>query len=131
MTDFEHHAENSSLFSPVQEMELLILSKLKWDLSAVTPYDFLEHLLRQLQEDGALVQEQNTSNRLLQEEQFKKNTERIILNCAQEFRYVCLILKTKTRVSLKDIFIQVFFVHTKHAVICGDCDSSRAWDEGF
>ena len=131
LTDFEHHAENSSLFSPVQEMELLILSKLKWDLSAVTPYDFLEHLLRQLQEDGALVQEQNTSNRLLQEEQFKKNTERIILNCAQEFRYVCLILKTKSRVSLKDIFIQVFFVHTEHAVICGDCDSSRAWDEGF
>ena len=107
------------------------MSKLKWDLSAVTPYDFLEHLLRQLQEDGALVQEQNTSNRLLQEEQFKKNTERIILNCAQEFRYVCLILKTKPRVSLKDIFIQVFFVHTKHAVICGDCDSSSAWDEGF
>ena len=30
-------------------MELLILSKLKWDLSAVTPYDFLEHLLRLLQ----------------------------------------------------------------------------------
>ena len=69
-------------------MELLILSKLKWDLSAVTPYDFLEHLLRQLQEDGALLQEHNTSNRLLQEEQFKKNTERIILNCAQEFRFV-------------------------------------------
>ena len=119
------------MFSPVQEMELLILSKLKWDLSAVTPYDFLEHLLRQLQEDRALAEEQNTSNRLLQEEQFKKNTERIILNCAQEFRYLCLILKTKTRVSLKDIFIQVFFVHTKHAVICGDCDSSSAWDEGF
>ena len=73
-------------------MELLILSKLKWDLSAVTPYDFLEHLLRQLQEeDGALLQEHSTSNRLLQEEQFKKNTERIILNCAQEFRYLCLI----------------------------------------
>ena len=73
-------------------MELLILSKLKWDLSAVTPYDFLEHLLRQLQEeDGALLQEHSTSNRLLQEEQFKKNTERIILNCAQEFRYLSLI----------------------------------------
>ena len=76
-------------------MELLILSKLKWDLSAVTPYDFLEHLLRQLQEDGALLQEHTTSNRLLQEEQFKKNTERIILNCAQEFRYFCLITKTR------------------------------------
>ena len=30
-------------------MELLILSKLKWDLSAVTPYDFLHHLLRLLE----------------------------------------------------------------------------------
>ena len=83
-------------------MELLILSKLKWDLSAVTPYDFLEHLLRQLQEDGALLQEHSTSNRLLQEEQFKKNTERIILNCAQEFRY--LILKTELTLSLKKHF---------------------------
>ena len=108
-------------------MELLILSKLKWDLSAVTPYDFLEHLLRQLQEDGALLQEHTTSNRLLQEEQFKKNTERIILNCAQEFRYFCLILKTRTKT--KRHLIQVFFVHTKHAVVCGDCDSSSAWDE--
>ena len=70
-----------------QEMELLILSKLKWDLSAVTPYDFLEHLLRQLQEDGGFLhQDDSNSNRLLREEQFKKNTERIILNCAQEFR---------------------------------------------
>ena len=117
------------MFSPVQEMELLILSKLKWDLSAVTPYDFLEHLLRQLQEDSALAEEQNTSNRLLQEEQFKKNTERIILNCAQEFRYVYFSLKTKRRESFTDIFIQVFFVHAKHAVIRGDCDSSSAWDE--
>ena len=110
-----------------QEMELLILSKLKWDLSAVTPYDFLEHLLRQLQEDE--IQEQSTSNRLLQEDQFKKNTERIILNCAQEFRYVYFSLKTKRRESFIDIFIQVFFVHAKHAVIRGDCDSSSAWDE--
>ena len=115
------------MFSPAQEMELLILSKLKWDLSAVTPYDFLEHLLRQLQEDE--MQEQSTSNRLLQEDQFKKNTERIILNCAQEFRYVYFSLKTERRESFTDIFIQVFFVHAKHAVIRGDCDSSSAWDE--
>ena len=59
-----------------QEMELLILSKLKWDLSAVTPYDFLEHLLRQLQEDGGFLhQDDSNSNRLLKEEQFKKNPD--------------------------------------------------------
>merc|ERR1712190_441918 len=52
------------------------------------PYDFLEHLLRQLQEDGGFLhQDDSSSSRLLKEEQFKKNTERIILNCAQEFRF--------------------------------------------
>ena len=29
-------------------MELLILSKLKWDLTAVTAYDYLDHLLEAL-----------------------------------------------------------------------------------
>nr|CAD7256980.1 unnamed protein product [Timema shepardi] len=28
--------------------ELLVLSKLKWDISAVTPQDFLPHILRRL-----------------------------------------------------------------------------------
>jgi len=86
-TELVRYTNDTYNLTELLEMELLILSKLKWDLSAVTPYDFLEHLLRQLQEDGALLQEHNTSNRLLQEEQFKKNTERIILNCAQEFRF--------------------------------------------
>jgi len=86
-TELVRYTNDTYNLTELLEMELLILSKLKWDLSAVTPYDFLEHLLRQLQEDGALLQEHSTSNRLLQEEQFKKNTERIILNCAQEFRF--------------------------------------------
>jgi len=86
-TELVRYTNDTYNLTELLEMELLILSKLKWDLSAVTPYDFLEHLLRQLQEDSALAEEQNTSNRLLQEEQFKKNTERIILNCAQEFRF--------------------------------------------
>jgi len=29
-------------------MELILLSKLKWDLSAVTPHDFLEQVLSRL-----------------------------------------------------------------------------------
>ena len=43
-------------------MELLILSKLKWDLTAITAYDYLDHLLEALQRsdasgslDGSLV----------------------------------------------------------------------------
>ena len=31
-----------------QDMESLVLSKLKWDLSAVTPHDFLEQILSRL-----------------------------------------------------------------------------------
>ena len=126
-----------------QEMELLILSKLKWDLSAVTPYDFLEHLLRQLQEDGGFLhQDDSNSNRLLKEEQFKKNTERIILNCAQEFRwavYVCfttwlslprLSLKTPTqRYKNKSLLIQVLPLHTEYALLSSDRNRSRARDD--
>lgn len=35
-------------FFHFQEMELVLLSKLKWDLSAVTPQDFLEQILSRL-----------------------------------------------------------------------------------
>ena len=34
-----------------QEMETLVLSKLKWDVSAVTPHDFLEQILSRLSLD--------------------------------------------------------------------------------
>ena len=33
------------IFILFQTMELLILSKLKWDLTAVTSYDYLDYLL--------------------------------------------------------------------------------------
>jgi len=41
------------LFSPPrpptpQEWELVVLGKLKWNLAAVTPHDFIEHILRKL-----------------------------------------------------------------------------------
>merc|ERR1719153_1320622 len=76
-TELVRYTDDTYQLNELLEMELLILSKLKWDLSAVTPYDFLEHLLRLLQEEDPVIQE----------EQFRKNTERIILNCAQEFRF--------------------------------------------
>lgn len=34
--------------SPLQEWELVVLGKLKWNLAAVTPHDFTEHILRKL-----------------------------------------------------------------------------------
>lgn len=38
-----------SLFlSPLQQMELLVLNKLKWDLASVTPHDFIDHFLSKL-----------------------------------------------------------------------------------
>jgi len=32
----------------VQEWELVVLQALKWDVSGVTPHDFLEHIVRRL-----------------------------------------------------------------------------------
>ena len=58
-----------------QEMELLILSKLKWDLSAITPYDFLEYLLRLLAEGSNI-----------DSAQLRRHTENFIILCATEFR---------------------------------------------
>lgn len=37
-----------SLFLLLQQWELIVLSKLKWNISSVTPLDFLEHLLIRL-----------------------------------------------------------------------------------
>lgn len=72
-SELVRYTNDTYKLSELLEMELLILSKLKWDLSAVTPYDFLEHLLRLLQDDVSLLQ--------------KTNAERIIIACAKEFRF--------------------------------------------
>ncbi|MBW04959.1 G1/S-specific cyclin-D2, partial [Eschrichtius robustus] len=32
----------------LEEWELVVLGKLKWNLAAVTPHDFIEHILRKL-----------------------------------------------------------------------------------
>ncbi len=37
-----------SLSAPLQEWELVVLGKLKWNLAAVTPNDFIEHIVRRL-----------------------------------------------------------------------------------
>lgn len=37
-----------AFMSSSQQMELLVLNKLKWDLASVTPHDFIEHFLTKL-----------------------------------------------------------------------------------
>lgn len=37
-----------TFLSSSQQMELLVLNKLKWDLASVTPHDFIEHFLTKL-----------------------------------------------------------------------------------
>lgn len=39
---------NASALVHPQQMELLVLNKLKWDLASVTPHDFIEHFLSKL-----------------------------------------------------------------------------------
>lgn len=39
---------SSSPHKLLQEWELVVLGKLKWNLAAVTPHDFIEHILRKL-----------------------------------------------------------------------------------
>lgn len=39
---------NASGLIHSQQMELLVLNKLKWDLASVTPHDFIEHFLSKL-----------------------------------------------------------------------------------
>ena len=45
-------------------MELLILSKLKWDLTAVTAYDYLDHLLEALHRNNS--SDDDADSRLLE-----------------------------------------------------------------
>ncbi|XP_069101355.1 G1/S-specific cyclin-D2-like [Argopecten irradians] len=42
------YTDNSVGIEELMDMELIVLNKLKWDLSAVTPHDFLEHVLSRL-----------------------------------------------------------------------------------
>lgn len=66
-------------------MELLILSKLKWDLSAVTPYDFLDYLLRLLSHGNSALS--NTSSGWgADSAALRRHTENFIILCATEFR---------------------------------------------
>ena len=58
----------------------MILARLKWDLAAVTPYSFLEHLLRMMADTEAEAEDRVP-------ERVKKIAETTIILCATEYRY--------------------------------------------
>jgi len=78
-TDLVLATDSTYQLTELLEMELLILSKLKWDLSAITPYDFLEHLLRLLTMDGDDIS--------LESDLLRRKTENVIILCATEYRF--------------------------------------------
>lgn len=86
-------------------MELLILSKLKWDLTAITAYDYLDHLLNALKKSiynddesedvsqrSKHVKNETASslNQLLSSDSLRINAEKIILLCATDYRFANL-----------------------------------------
>ena len=65
---------SSSFPSFLQSMELLILSKLKWDLTAVTSYDYLDYMIHNVQNSSAVTLDV----------QVKRNSEKLVTLCAKE-----------------------------------------------
>ncbi|KGL85954.1 G1/S-specific cyclin-D2, partial [Charadrius vociferus] len=63
------------LVPPLQEWELVVLGKLKWNLAAVTPHDFIEHILRKLPlpKDKLLL--------------IRKHAQTFIALCATDFNF--------------------------------------------
>ena len=57
-------------------MELLILSKLKWDLTAVTAYDYLDHLLEALHRNTG--EEGDADSRLLESSHLESLRKQVI-----------------------------------------------------
>ena len=60
-------------------MELLILSKLQWDLTAITAYDYLDHLLDELSSND---QDESSLNAL------RSRTEQLVASCAKEMTFL-------------------------------------------
>ena len=73
-------------------MELLILSKLKWDLTAITAYDYIDHLLTLLNSPNNTSastsnQSHESSSNLLGSERMnslRQQTEKLITLCATD-----------------------------------------------
>ena len=86
-------------------MELLILSKLKWDLTAITSYDYLDYMINttitpsrptltstpktsnSVQNNTNLEDKQNNSKL---ESKFRRNTEKIVTLCATDETFMSM-----------------------------------------
>ncbi|XP_013410672.1 G1/S-specific cyclin-D2 [Lingula anatina] len=69
------YTDNSISYQELLDLELLVLQKLKWDLSAVTPHDFLEQILSRLPID----REKATV--------MKRHAQTFIALCATDFKF--------------------------------------------
>jgi hypothetical protein len=63
-------------------MELLILSKLKWDLTAITPYDYLDYMINSLST--------TTSSLDSLESSVRRNTEKLVTLCATDETFLSM-----------------------------------------
>merc|ERR1712117_238761 len=79
--DLVKYSDNTYQLSELLEMELVILSRLKWDLSTVTPYDFLEHLLKLVVENNGTLLESD------QMKSIRQHANKLVIHCATEFRF--------------------------------------------
>ena len=55
-TTLVKYTDNTYQLTELLEMELVILSRLKWDLSALTPNAFLEHLLKIISDENSFLE---------------------------------------------------------------------------
>nr|UVJ52479.1 cyclin D2 [Sinohyriopsis cumingii] len=70
------YTDNSITLQELMDMELILLSKLKWDLSAITPHDFVEQILCRL----SLGKEKA--------ETIKKHAQAFIALCATDCQFM-------------------------------------------
>ncbi|XP_025786724.1 G1/S-specific cyclin-D2 [Puma concolor] len=61
--------------APLPEWELVVLGKLKWNLAAVTPHDFIEHILRKLPQPSEKLS------------LIRKHAQTFIALCATDFKF--------------------------------------------
>ncbi len=71
-------------------MELLILSKLQWDLSAITPYDYLDVMINSLETEEVLAPKFKSRSTAETSESVRRDTEKLVTLCATDDIFVPL-----------------------------------------
>ncbi|KAF5285008.1 hypothetical protein FQR65_LT02320 [Abscondita terminalis] len=78
------YTDNSIRIEDLRRCELLVVSKLKWDLTVVTPHDFLAHILRRLPIESVGI-EYNMVN---------SHAKTLIALCARDFDFTSYLPST-------------------------------------